>query len=131
MQALTTDSGFATAIFGVTGVRSIKNAGDLLILCTIHKASEMARLELYFGWALRSARAGQLEAAREVALETVGHVTLEDPRPHALLGELAVALRDTTLLKEAQTFLRFLMPDRVTAPLDRGAAAAVAYQRSS
>jgi hypothetical protein len=67
---------------------------------------------LYFAYALRSARAGQLEVARDVALEAVGHVSLEDPRPHLLLGELAVALRDRTLLQEAQAFLRFFKHER-------------------
>ena len=37
-----------------------------------------------------------------------GTLSLEDPRPHLLLGELAVMLRDRTLLHEARTFLRFL-----------------------
>ena len=50
---------------------------------------------------------GREGSARDVALESVGHVSLEDPRPHLLLGELAVALRDRTLLQEAQNFLRF------------------------
>lgn len=79
----------------------------MLALWAIHKATEIARLQLYCAYALRSARAGQLEAARDVALEAVGHVSSEDPRPHLLLGELAVALGDRTLLQEAQMFLRF------------------------
>ena len=107
IEAVTLDRCPRCSIFTVTGIRSLKTPGDLLVLWAIHKATEVARLELYFGYALRSARAGQLEAAREVALEAVGHVSLEDPRPHLLLGELAVALRDRTLLQEAETFLRF------------------------
>jgi hypothetical protein len=65
-------------------------------------------LDLYFAYALQLARAGHLETARDVALETVGHVSLEDPRPHLLLGELGVALGERTLIDEAQEFLRFL-----------------------
>jgi hypothetical protein len=107
VEAVTLDRCPRCSIVTVTGIRSLKTAGDLLVLWAIHRATEMARLELYFAYALRSARAGQLEAARDVALEAVGHVSLEDPRPHLLLGELAVALRDRTLLREAQTFLRF------------------------
>ena len=84
----------------------------MLVLWTIHKATELARLELYFAYALKAARTGQLEAARDVALEAVGHVTLEDPRAHLLLGELAVMLHDRPLLQEARTFLRFLKHER-------------------
>ena len=93
--------------FAATAIRSLKTPADLGVLWTIHKASEMARLELYVAHALRSARAGQLEAARDVALESVGHVSLEDPRPHLLLGRLAVVLRDRTLLEEARRFLAY------------------------
>ena len=107
VEAVTLDRCPRCSIFTVTGIRSLTAPGDLLALWAIHKATEMARLELYFAHALKSARAGQLEAARDVALESVGHVSLEDPRPHLLLGELAVALRDRTLLQEAQNFLRF------------------------
>jgi hypothetical protein len=107
IETMTIDRCPRCPIFAVTGIRSMKTPSDLLVLWAIHKATEMARLQLYFDWALKAARTGQLEAARDVALETVGHVSLEDPRPHALLGELAVVLRDRTLLKEAQTFLRF------------------------
>jgi hypothetical protein len=94
-------------IFTVTGIRSLETPADLLVLWAIHKATEAARLELYLAYALRSAKAGHVEAARDVALEAVGHVNLEDPRPHLLLGELAVALGDRRLLQDAQRFLRF------------------------
>jgi hypothetical protein len=107
IEAVTLDRCPRCSIFTVTGIRSLKTPGDLLVLWAIHKATEMARLELYFAYALRSAKAGQLEAARDIALEAVGHVSLEDPRPHLLLGELAVDLRDRTLLQEAETCLRF------------------------
>lgn len=107
IEAVTLDRCPRCSIFTVTGIRSLKAPDHLLVLWAIHKATEMARLELYLAHALKSARAGQLEAARDVALESVGHVSLEDPRPHLLLGELAVALGDRTLLQEAQTFLRF------------------------
>ena len=61
-------------------------------------------VELYVEYALKAARTGQLEAALDVALETVGHVSVEDPRPHLLIGELAVLLRDPTLLQERRRF---------------------------
>jgi len=53
-----------------------------------------------------------------VALETVGHVNLEDPRPHLLLGQLAVKLRDRELLREAKSFLQFFKLDRWGRKLD-------------
>jgi hypothetical protein len=112
IEAVTLDRCPRCSTFTVTISGSLKTPGDVLVLWAIHKATEMARLELYFAYALRSARAGQLEVARDVALEAVGHVSLEDPRPHLLLGELAVALRDRTLLQEAQTFLRFFKHER-------------------
>jgi hypothetical protein len=111
IEAVALDRCPRCSIFTATGIGSLKTPGDLLVLWAIHKASEMARLELYFAYALRSARAGQLEVARDVASETVGHVSFEDPRPHLLLGELAIALRDRTLLQEAQIFLRFFKHD--------------------
>ena len=68
----------------------------------------MARADLYLKFALEAARDGELETARDIALQTVGHVTLEDGRSHFLLGQIAVALRDRRLLREAQAFLQFL-----------------------
>jgi hypothetical protein len=90
---------------------SLKAARDLLEVWAIHKTTELARLRLYYDYAMKSARAGNLESARDVALETVGHVSLEDPRPHLLLGELAVALGDRTLLREAKEFLVYFKHD--------------------
>jgi len=54
-----------------------------------------------------SARTGALDEAREIVLETVAHVSLEDPRAHLLLGQIAVAQQDRTLLREAKAFLQF------------------------
>jgi hypothetical protein len=39
-------------------------------------------------------------------------VDLEDPRPHLLLGQVAVKLGDRELLREAKSFLQFLKLDR-------------------
>jgi hypothetical protein len=94
-------------------------ANDLIVVWSIHKATEIARANLYFSHALESARAGRLEIARDVALETVGHVSLEDPSPHWLLGQLAVILRDQRLLREAKAFLRFLKLDHWERRLDQ------------
>jgi hypothetical protein len=92
---------------------------DLIAIWAIFKAAQLARGKLYFTYALEAARAGQIEIARDVALETVGHVDLEDPRPHLLLGQLAVKLRDRELLREAKQFLRFLKLGRWEQKLDQ------------
>lgn len=107
------------SIFTTIGSSSLTTTDGTVKVWGISKATEMARADLYLNYALHSARAGELEVAREVALETVGHVTLEDPRVHLLLGQLAVRLKDRKLLREAKAFLRFLRHDRWERMLDQ------------
>lgn len=107
------------SIVAVFCTSSLKAARDLLEVWTIQKTGELARLSLYCGYAVKSARAGNLENARDVALETVGHVSLEDPRPHLLLGKLALALGDRTLLREAKEFLVYFKHDPWYRKLDQ------------
>ena len=95
------------SVFAATGSASVKTADDLLVLWSISKATRLARADLYLNFAAHSALAGQFAIARDVALETVGHVSLEDPRLHLLLGQLAVELEDRKLLREAKAFLRY------------------------
>lgn len=95
-------------IFTAFGSASVTTADRAVETWSIFKATELARLDLYLSHAWASARAGQLDVARDVALETVAHVSLEDPRAHLLLGQIAVALRDHELLREARSFLQFL-----------------------
>lgn len=102
VKSLTIDRCPRCSIFVATEISGLQWAQDLLNVWAIHKATELARLDLYFAYALKSARAGQLAAARDVALEIVGHVSLEDPRPHLFLGELGVALGEPALVNEAQ-----------------------------
>jgi hypothetical protein len=87
--------------------RSIKVPDDAVRIWAIIKSSELARAELYFTHALESARTGFLDLARDVALEAVGHVTMEDPRLHLLLGQVALGLGDRRLLGQAKAFLDF------------------------
>jgi hypothetical protein len=94
------------SIFTTFGTYSLKTSDELISLWCIFKATQLARGNLYFSYALEAARAGRIEIARDVALEIVGHVDLEDPRPHLLLGQLAVKLRDRKLLSEVKAFLR-------------------------
>lgn len=94
---------------------------DALRIWAISKSIELARADLYFEFALDEARAGRLTVAWEVALEAVGHVTMEDPRPHLLLGQLGVGLDDRKLVREAKAFLRFLQLDAWERKLDEDA----------
>jgi hypothetical protein len=102
-----------------TTVGAPMTSDDLIGLWAIFKGTQLVRGNLYFSYALEAARAGRIEIARDVALETVGHVDLEDPRPHLLLGQLAVKLKDQELLREARNFLRFLKLDPWERKLDR------------
>ena len=95
------------SIFTTISCASITTADDAINCWSIWKATELARLDLYLGHAQASARVGELEAAREVVLETIAHVSLEDPRAHLLLGQIAVALHDRRVLREAKAFLQF------------------------
>jgi len=86
----------------------IKSAEDVVAVWAIGKATVLAMAEFYYAYSLEAARAGRLEAARDVSLDAVSYLTLEDPRFHLLLGQVAIALRDPVLLAEARAFLRFL-----------------------
>lgn len=106
-------------IFSVFDSGGIKMPGDVMTAWAIHKSAEFARADLYLGYALRAARKGFFQAARDVALETVGHVTIDDSNAHFLLGQIAVGMRDQTLLREAKAFLRFFNFDLWETRLDR------------
>ena len=106
------------SIFTNFGTSSLQTSEDLISIWCIFKATELARGNLYFSYALEAARAGRIETARDVALETVGHVNPEDPRQHLLLGQLAVTLGDRKLLREDKSFLNFLKVDRLERKLD-------------
>jgi hypothetical protein len=79
----------------------------LVQMIGVHKAQEMARRHLYYHYALNRARAGHHIAARDVLLESVGHVTMSDPDTHLLLGQLGIATGDEELVREAHEYLRF------------------------
>src|SRR5262249_22149693 len=68
----------------------------------------MATKSAYVSYALRKAQSGLFQIARQVAFETVVHVSPEDPRPHLLLGQLAAISGDRSTFDEAKAFLRFL-----------------------
>jgi hypothetical protein len=80
---------------------------DVVNCWSVFKSTELARLELFLDYAQAAARAQQFYTARDVLLEAAAHVSVEDPRLHLSLGQVAVALYDSELLHEAKTFLRF------------------------
>jgi hypothetical protein len=87
---------------------SLADEPDYLIrMIAVHKSNELARRHLYYHYALKKATMGHHAMAREVLLETVGHVTMADPDTHLLLGQLGVALNDPELVREAHEHLRF------------------------
>ena len=86
---------------------SITTADKAIECWSIIKATELVRLDLYLTHAQTSARTGELFASRDVLLETAAHVSFDDPRVHVLLGQVAVALYDRELLREAKAFLQF------------------------
>jgi hypothetical protein len=92
----------------VLGNNGQKGVADVLKLWAIWKATEFARGELYESYALRAARDGDLLTALDVTLEAIGHIAMDEPRRHLLLGELAIGLGDRPLVGEARAFLRFL-----------------------
>jgi hypothetical protein len=82
-------------------------AGYLIRMIGVHRATELARRHLYYNYALSKARMGHHVAARDVLLETVAHVTMSDPDTHLLLGQLGLAMGDDELVCEAHEHLRF------------------------
>lgn len=104
-------------VFTVLGSSSLHNAAKVVENWKIWKATEIAGCRLYFGYAQAAARAGQFLVARDVALELVGHVTIQDARVHLLLGKLAITLMNKRLLREAKEFLVFLKQNAVVQEL--------------
>ncbi len=86
---------------------SIATAQDAINCWSVLKSTELARMELYLHYAQAAARAGDIDEAYEVVLETLAHVSFDDPRAHLLLGQIAIALHHRPTLQEAKAFLRF------------------------
>jgi hypothetical protein len=107
----------------VSQLRLPTSADTLISLWAIQKGSELARADLYLTYAAKCMGAGNLDTARDVVLETVGHVSFEDPRVHYMLGEIALRLRDRKLLREARAFLAFLKQDYLLMRLDEASRA--------
>jgi len=83
------------------------DGGDVIRMVGVHRATELARRHLYYHYALAKAKIGHHVMARDVLLESVGHVTMSDPDTHLLIGQLGVAMKDEELVREAHEYLRF------------------------
>lgn len=121
IETLTVDRCPRCSVLTTFGSSSIKTAADVVTIWAIHKATELARTQVYFAYALQMARADRFDVARDVGLETASHVTVEDPRLHVLLGQIAIGLGDRALLQEAKAFLALLNQDRWERKLDQAA----------
>jgi hypothetical protein len=94
-------------VFCAIHSESVTTVADVITCWSVFKATELARMDLYLTYAQAAARADALYTAREVLLETAGHVSFEDPRLHVLLGQVAAALHDRDLFLETRAFLQF------------------------
>lgn len=94
-------------VFCAVSAPSTITTDDLINCWSVSKSIELARLENFLNYAQVAARAEQFYTARDVLLEAAAHVGIEDPRLHLSLGQVALALYDSELLREAKTFLRF------------------------
>ncbi len=94
--------------FTVLATNSMLTPTDVLKIWAIHKSGELARESLYFARAKEAAGRGDLQEAKETALEAVQHVTTDSARLHLLLGKIALSLKEQKLFREAEAFLEFL-----------------------
>jgi hypothetical protein len=94
-------------VFAVLDASAMDQPEPIIRAWKIFKATEICRVDLYWNYARGEANRGELIEARDVALELVGHVSAEDPRPHLLLGKLAIRLGDRQLLREAHQALTY------------------------
>jgi hypothetical protein len=83
-------------------------AADVLKIWAIQKSGELAREALYFARAKEAADRGDLQKAKETALEAIQHVTADSARLHLLLGKIALSLKEKGVFREAEAFLEFL-----------------------
>ncbi len=102
---------------------SIATPNDVLTLWSIAKSTEQARTECCLDYATSAAASGDLDGAREVLFEAVGHVSPDDPRLHFMLGQVAVACVDQNLLHEVKAHLSFLRYASWSEQLDQAMAA--------
>ncbi len=94
--------------FPALNTNSMLTPVDVVKIWAIYKSGELARESLYFARAKAAAQRGELQEAKEVALEAIQHVTTDSARLHLLLGKIALSLKEKQVLREATAFLEFL-----------------------
>jgi hypothetical protein len=109
--------------FAAVGVADLRTADAVVRWWALCKATELLRVEAWLHYVRGLARAGDLSAAREVALQMTAHVVGDDPRVHFLLGQIAIALQDRRTVEDARAVLRYQQHDRWAAGLHALAAA--------
>jgi hypothetical protein len=97
--------------------RQLTTPAAVLEWWAVHAATERLRVTVWLDYIRRVARAGELFTARDVALQMTAHVTLDDPRVHFLLGQVALALDDRTTLRQAAAMLAYVGCDPWAAAL--------------
>jgi hypothetical protein len=95
-------------VFTAVSTRSLRTIENVHFTLATALAIQQQRADLYLAYAVERAQQGRYDEAQLVALETVGHVMLEDARVHLLLGMLALQQNDQRLLQEVKTFLTTL-----------------------
>lgn len=105
-----------TAVAVASG--SLREPNDALNCWATSRASENVRTRLYLQYTLDAAYRGDFRLARYVGLCGVVHLTLEEPQLHLLIGQVGVALGHTSLVRDAQQFLRFLGRELLAAALE-------------
>jgi hypothetical protein len=92
--------------FAVASTGSVRTADDAIAHWSFVKAVEYARADFYFQLAEQMLAAGDYLGVRNLALQAVLHVTLEDPRFHLMLVEVGQRMNDQTLIDEARLTLK-------------------------
>ena len=92
-------------VFTAIATQSLQSLADVHFILATSLATALHRANLYLAYAVEEVQQGRYDEALLVALETVGHVTVEDWRVHLLIAMLALARKDQRLLQEAKTLL--------------------------
>lgn len=106
-------------IFTTIETSSLRAVTDVHFILATSLAMAMHRANVYWAYVVEQAQQGRYDEAQLVAIETVGHVTLDDTRIHLLIGMLALARKDQSLLQESKTMLRHFWAKAALDDLER------------
>ena len=97
-------------VVSTVSTQGMRVASDVLNVWAIGESLRRARTELYLKHVAKVAPVAP-EEAKEIALETAGHIAPDDHEVHVALGVVGLRLGDRGLVREACDFLRFLKHD--------------------